>query len=159
MKIHDSVILMADDDADDYYLTRDALEAAGCTKNFLQVSDGLELLDYLLNRGKYTDKQHYPSPDLILLDLNMPVMDGRQALTEIRARQDTRHIPIVVLTTSCVNEDVYQCYRLGANSFVRKPSDFDSLVSAMRHLVQYWFGMVELPGNAEPDPTACLKIS
>lgn len=144
-KTNSRLILMADDDPDDFHLTRDALEEAGSDKNFRLVSDGSELMDYLLGQGGYQDRRKNPLPDLILLDLNMPVMDGRQALTAIRARQDTRNIPVVVLTTSGTNEDVEHCYRLGANSYIRKPSDFDSLVSAMRHLLHYWFETVELP--------------
>ncbi len=145
MKAPNVVILMAEDDADDYYLTRDALEEVGFKKELRLVPNGLELLDYLMNRGKYSNRKQYPSPDLILLDLNMPIMDGRQALAEIRKCQDICHIPIVVLTTSSISEDIYQCYQMGANSYVRKPSDFESLVNAMRNLIYYWFATVELP--------------
>ena len=141
-------ILMVDDDPDDYYLTMDALEEAGNSNNFRLVSDGSEMMDYLLNKGKYADRQENPRPDLILLDLNMPGMDGRQALAEIRSCGDIQNIPVVILTTSCTEEEIDECYRVGANSFIRKPSEYDSLVMAMRHLMDYWFNTVELPNGS-----------
>ncbi|MFZ7111031.1 MAG: response regulator [Desulfatiglandales bacterium] len=141
-------ILMVDDDPDDYYLTRDALGEAGSEYILRLVSDGSEMLDYLLNRGNYADRQENPTPDLILLDLNMPRMDGHQALSEIRSCEHTKNVPVVIFTTSCNEEDINGCYRAGANSFLHKPSDYDSLVMAMRHLMDYWFNTVELPNGS-----------
>jgi CheY-like chemotaxis protein len=144
-------ILLADDDADDRMLTKDALAESRLANDLRFVEDGEELLDYLLKRGKYADADA-PRPGLILLDLNMPRKDGREALREIKADPTLRQIPIVVLTTSKAEEDIYRTYDLGVNSFITKPVTFDGLVTVMRALGRYWFEIVELPapGNARP---------
>jgi CheY-like chemotaxis protein len=111
------------------------------------VEDGDELLDYLYHRGKYADAGSSPSPGLILLDLNMPRKDGREALREIKADPDLRRIPVVVLTTSKAEEDIYRTYDLGANSFITKPVSFEGLVAVMRDIGRYWIEIVELPPN------------
>ena len=140
-----NVILMADDDDDDRLLTRDAVAEAGLAGDLHFVANGEELLDYLCRRGKYQDPASSPRPGLILLDLNMPLKDGREALREIRADPELRRIPVVVLTTSKADTDVGAIYDLGANSFISKPFQFEALVGVMRSLSQYWFGTVELP--------------
>jgi len=139
------VILMADDDDDDRLLTRDAVAEAGLDGDVRFVENGEELLDYLCRRGKYHSPAAAPRPGLILLDLNMPLKDGREALREIRADPELRRIPVVVLTTSKADTDVGAIYELGANSFISKPFQFEALVSVMKMLGQYWFKTVELP--------------
>jgi two-component system, response regulator len=139
------VILMADDDADDRMLTRDALLESRLGNPFREVEDGQELMDYLRRTGKYATTDA-PRPGLILLDLNMPRMDGRQALEQIKKDPNLRHIPVVMLTTSKMDEDILSSYGLGANSFITKPVTFDRLVEIVRTLGSYWFDIVELPG-------------
>ena len=138
-------LLMADDDEDDRMLTRDALNEAKLANDFRFVEDGEELLDYLHQRGKYEDPAVSPRPGLILLDLNMPKKDGREALKEIKADPRLRQIPVVILTTSQAEEDVLRTYDLGASSFIIKPVTFEGLVDAMKALARYWFEIVELP--------------
>lgn len=138
-------ILIADDDPEDRMLIRDAL-LENRLKNKLQfVEDGEQLMDYLNQRGAYADKEKFPKPGLILLDLNMPRKDGREALSEIKASPDLRTIPIVILTTSKAEEDILKTYNLGVSSFITKPVNFDSLVCIMQTLKKYWFEIVELP--------------
>ena len=139
------VILMADDDADDRLLARDALAECKLPGELHFVEDGEELLDYLHRRGKFTQMANSPRPGLILLDLNMPKKDGREALREIKSNPELRKIPVVVLTTSKADIDIAQIYDLGANSFITKPVTFDSLVKVMRILGDYWCDIVELP--------------
>lgn len=136
------MILMADDDADDRILTKEALEESRVLNELRFVEDGEELMDYLKKRGKYTDA---PRPGLILLDLNMPRKDGREALKEIKADPDLRRIPVVVMTTSKAEEDIFRSYDLGASSFITKPVTFDRLVELMKALGRYWVEFVELP--------------
>ena len=139
-------ILLADDDPDDRMLAKDALAESRLANDLRFVEDGEELLDYLYQRGKYTGEEGCcPRPGLILLDLNMPKKDGREALKEIKADPSLRHIPIVVLTTSKAEEDIYRSYNLGVNSFITKPVTFEGLVEAMKHLKQYWIEIVKLP--------------
>ena len=136
--------LLADDDSDDRMLARDALAESRLANDLRFVQDGEELMDYLYRRNKYSNEEA-PRPGLILLDLNMPRKDGREALREIKSDPNLRHIPIVVLTTSKAEEDIYRTYDLGVNSFITKPVTFDGLVSVMRGLGRYWFEIVELP--------------
>lgn len=136
-------IVIADDDADDRYLAKEALEESRLANTLHFVENGEELLDYLHHRGKYSHLTEYPG--LILLDLNMPRMDGREALREIKSDERLRQIPIVILTTSKSEEDIIRSYRLGVNSFITKPVSFEGLVEVMRTLQKYWFEIVELP--------------
>ena len=138
-------ILMADDDDEDYMLTVDAFHEARISNPMYRVKNGEELMEYLLLKGKYPSREEAPLPSLILLDLNMPRKDGREALQEILAHVDLRRIPIVVMTTSDAKEDISQCYEIGANSYIVKPVTYEGLVKAMRLLGQYWLEMVELP--------------
>lgn len=135
-------ILIADDDEDDCLNTREAFGRNRLANELHFVGDGVELLDYLHQRGNYTDAT---SPGLILLDLNMPRMDGREALREIKADPRLRRIPIVVLTTSSTEEDILRTYDLGANSFITKPVTFGALVRTIGQLWTYWLQLVELP--------------
>lgn len=138
-------ILMADDDADDRLLTKDAMRDARVVNDLRFVVDGQELMDYLYRRGRYAEPSSAPRPGLILLDLNMPKKDGREALKEIKADSDLRRIPVVVLTTSKAEEDIYRSYDLGASSFITKPVTFEGLVDLMKTMGQYWIEFVELP--------------
>jgi len=142
-------ILMADDDADDRMLAEDAMKESRLGNTFRTVEDGQELMDYLTRRGKYAHG-NAPRPGLILLDLNMPRMDGREALAQIKSDPDLRCIPVVILTTSKTEEDVLRSYNLGANSFISKPVTFDRLVDIVRTLGDYWLRVVELPVGAHP---------
>jgi CheY-like chemotaxis protein len=142
------VILLADDDEDDRLLTTDALRAAKVANELKTVCDGEELLDYLHHRGKYAPPAVSPRPGLILLDLNMPRKDGREALREIKADPNLRSIPVVILTTSRTEDEINHTYDLGANSFMAKPVTFESLVQAMAIVTNYWFQIVELPNGA-----------
>jgi CheY-like chemotaxis protein len=138
------VILMADDDDDDFVLTEKALKESKLLNTLIRVKDGEELLEYLKGDGEYTDKQTI-RPGVILLDLNMPRKDGREALREIKSDEKLRDIPVVVFTTSKAEEDIYRSYQLGVNSFITKPVTFDNLISVMQTLGKYWFEIVELP--------------
>ena len=138
-------ILMADDDDEDYMLTAEALREARILNPLYRVKDGEELMEYLLLKGKYSSRADAPLPSLILLDLNMPKKDGREALKEIEDHAELRKIPVVVLTTSEAKGDISQCYEIGANSYITKPVTFDGLVKTLKTLAQYWFEIVELP--------------
>jgi CheY-like chemotaxis protein len=144
-------LLMADDDEDDRLLTKVALERSRLANELRFVEDGEELMDYLHRRGRYEDPASSPRPGLILLDLNMPRKDGREALREIKADPALRRIPVVVMTTSQAEQDVVRSYDLGANSYVTKPVTMDSLVEVLQALGRYWFEIVELPGNGASD--------
>ena len=139
------VILIADDDDDDRMLACDALAESRLANKVYCVTDGEDLMDYLQRRGKYTPPAEAPRPGLILLDLNMPKKDGREALREIKADPHLRQIPVVVLTTSKAEEDILRSYDTGASSFISKPMTFAGLVDLMKGLGQYWFEMVDLP--------------
>lgn len=141
-------ILIADDDPDDRLLTREALLQSSVPSRISFVEDGEELLDYLLCRGKFKNNTD-PPPDLVLLDLNMPKKSGVEALQEIKSDQTLRHIPIVVLTTSKEEEDIYRTYDLGVNSFITKPVTYESLINTMRILGKYWFEVVQLPSERQ----------
>ncbi len=140
-------ILMADDDADDRYLTRTAFEQTNLDCQLFFVEDGSEVFDFLNGSGKYRDRSGC-LPNLILLDLNMPKKDGKQVLHEIKGAPAFRHIPVIIFTTSRSPEDVRQMYQLGASSFITKPSSFDQLVEVVRHIGRYW---LQRPGSA-PGP-------
>jgi CheY-like chemotaxis protein len=144
-------ILLADDDEDDQQLIRDALQDARLTNQIRCVQDGQELLDYLRRQGPYADPSvDAPLPGVILLDLNMPRKDGREALAEIKTDPQLRRIPVVVLTTSEDEADVVRSYDLGVNSFITKPVTFAGLVEALKTWQDYWLELVELPGDSLP---------
>ncbi len=139
------IILIAEDDEEDRMLAREALAESRLANDLYFVEDGEELMDYLYRRGRYADPATSPAPGLILLDLNMPRKSGREALAEIKGDPQLRHIPVVVLTTSKAEADVYRSYDLGANSYIVKPVSFPGLVEVMMTLEKYWFEIVELP--------------
>ena len=138
-------ILMADDDADDRLLTQEALEESRLVNDLHFVEDGEQLMNYLQRRDSFQHLDSTPLPGLILLDLNMPKKDGREALEEIKADPHLRRIPIVVLTTSKGEEDIYRSYDLGASSYITKPVTFAALVKVIQAIGKYWFELVELP--------------
>jgi CheY-like chemotaxis protein len=138
-------ILLADDDPDDRMLAKEAFVESRLRNKLETVEDGEELMDYLQGRGDYSGSNKKAKPDLILLDLNMPRKDGREALREIKSSPELRRIPIVVLTTSKADEDVIRTYDLGVNSFITKPVTFEALVDVLTALGRYWFEIVELP--------------
>ena len=139
------IVLLADDDEDDRMMAAEALREAGVTNKLQFVTDGEDLMEYLYHRGRYAPPAHSPRPGLLLLDLNMPKKDGREALREMKASPAFRSIPVVVLTTSKTEEDIEQIYSLGANSFIAKPVSFEDLVQAMKVIGEYWFQIVRLP--------------
>ncbi len=142
-------ILMADDDDDDRLMTKEAFAESHLANDLRFVVDGVELMDYLKRRGKYSDPATSPRPGLILLDLNMPKKDGREALEEIKQDAELRSIPVVVLTTSKEEEDIQRSYQLHVNSYITKPVTFDALVAVVRALGKYWLEIVELPKNGD----------
>jgi len=139
------LILLADDDADDRLLVQDALRDGGYGGALSCVENGEEVLDYILCRGKYSSRPERSRPDLILLDLNMPRMNGKEVLRAMKSDAKLRQIPVVVFTTSQADTDVASVYELGANSFVSKPAAYEALVELMRSLQRYWFNVVQLP--------------
>jgi len=149
MQVKPITILIADDDEDDRLLAEDALRENRLVNDLRFVEDGEELMDYLKQRGKFSDPNQAPKPGLILLDLNMPRKDGREALEEIKSDEQLRRIPVVILTTSKAEEDILNTYDLGVNSFITKPVTFDGLVELMQLLGRYWFEIVELPGSSD----------
>lgn len=138
-------ILVADDDPDDRQMLKEALDENRLSNDLHFVSDGEELMDYLNRRNKFENAKDSPLPGLILLDLNMPRKDGRECLNEIKTDARFKAIPVIVLTTSKAEEDIYRSYNLGVNSFVTKPVTFASLVDVTRDLGRYWLELVELP--------------
>jgi CheY-like chemotaxis protein len=154
-------ILLAEDDPGDQELTRRALACDVERVELRIVRDGKEALDYLLRRDQYSDPSTSPRPDLILLDLNMPRLNGRQVLEQLRERSDLVCIPVVVLTTSSHEEDVSRCYALGCNSFISKPVAIEPFVEVIRDLRHYWFEVVALPPSHTQGalPMQAMRVS
>ena len=142
-------ILMADDDPDDRELTREAFVESKIANDLRFVEDGEELLDYLHRRGKYVDPATSPCPSIILLDLNMPRMDGREALRELKSVPRFRPIRVIIMTTSKAEEDILRAYDLSAASYITKPVTFAGLIEVIKALGKYWLEIVELPDNGD----------
>jgi CheY-like chemotaxis protein len=140
-----ALILLVEDDPEDQELTRRALRASKLRNRLVAVNDGEEALDYLYRRGPYADPYASPRPDLILLDLNMPKVDGRAVLERVKQDPELRRIPVVVLTTSSQEEDILRSYDLGVNSYVTKPVRMEGFIKAVQDLEHYWFDLVVLP--------------
>jgi CheY-like chemotaxis protein len=140
-------ILMVDDDKDDQLLVGKALKENGVHNPFRCLMDGDEMLDYLKRKGKFTGSAVAPRPCLILLDLNMPRMDGRKALLFLKADPELKKIPVIILSTSKAEEDVLRSYNVGANSYITKPNDFNGLISIAESLKKYWLEIVDLPSG------------
>ena len=144
-----AVILLAEDDPGDQELTQRALEQSRIRNELYIVQDGEEALDYLLRRGKYEDPASSPKPDLMLLDLNMPKVDGKRVLEQMRADPNLRRVPVVALTTSRQEQDIITTYDLGVNSYIVKPVNMDQFITAIKVLKDYWFQIVVLPPRGE----------
>ena len=142
-------ILMADDDEDDRRLTQEALAESRLLNQMRFVVNGEEVMDYLRREGKFAPPADAPRPGLLLLDLNMPRKDGRSVLKEIKSDPELRTLPVVVLTTSKADEDVFKSYDLGVNSYIVKPVTFEALVDILQTLEKYWFQIVQLPPTKE----------
>jgi two-component system response regulator len=140
-------ILMADDDEDDRNMTKEAFEESRIGNDLRFVVDGEDLMDYLKRRGRYEDPASSPRPGLILLDLNMPRKDGREALAEIKGDPALKQIRVIIMTTSKAEEDIHRTYDLSAASYITKPVTFEGLVDVIRTLGKYWLEIVELPNN------------
>lgn len=140
-------ILMADDDADDRLMTKEAFEESRLANDLRFVENGVELMEYLQRRGKYADPASSPRPGLILLDLNMPKKDGREALREIKADPSLKSIRVVILTTSKAEEDIFRTYDLSAASYITKPVTFAGMAEIIKTVGKYWLEIVELPGE------------
>lgn len=139
------IILVADDNKEDYMLAKEAFKEVGISDLLLWVKNGEELMEYLLLKGKYKNSKDAPAPSVILLDLNMPKKDGRETLKEIKGHQTLRKIPVIIFTVSGAEEDINYCYKTGANSYVRKPINFNQLVDIFGTIKKYWLETVELP--------------
>ena len=140
-------ILLVEDTPEDAEATLRAFKKAGMANPIFHCTDGDDALDYLRQRGKY-DAQKAPRPGMILLDLNMPGTDGREVLSEIKADEKLRQIPVIVLTTSADERDIQSCYRDGANSYIQKPVDMKGFLESIQRLVDYWYHIVLLPKTA-----------
>lgn len=145
MEVLNNNILLVEDSDEDYYITCRAFKKSGLGNNILRCVDGEDALDYLNRRGKYQDKKKYPWPNMILLDLNLPKKDGREVLQIIKTEPSLKEIPVIVLTTSSNEKDIAQCYLNGANSYIKKPVDFENFMKAVQTLKDYWFEIVVLP--------------
>lgn len=143
---------MAEDDADDREMTKEAFEESHLLNDLRFVEDGVELMNYLQRQGKYSDPATSPRPGLILLDLNMPKKDGREALREIKADANLKSIRVVILTTSKAEEDIFRSYDLSAASYITKPVTFTGLADVIKTLGKYWLEIVELPNGHNGDP-------
>ena len=141
-------ILLVEDTPEDAEATLRAFKKAGMANPIYHCQDGDDALDYLRNQGKYTDPAKAPRPGMILLDLNMPGTDGREVLSEIKADENLRQIPVIVLTTSADERDIQSCYRDGANSYIQKPVDLKGFLESIQRLVDYWYHIVLLPKGA-----------
>ncbi|MBC8111865.1 MAG: response regulator [Verrucomicrobia bacterium] len=138
---------MADDDADDRMLTLAAFEDNNILHPLFFVEDGVDLMDYLLRTGRYTGKEQIPTHSLILLDLNMPKKDGRQALKEIKSNDNLKSIPIIILTTSKAEKDILETYTLGANCYITKPVSFEGLMEVTQHISKFWLEIATIPNS------------
>ena len=133
-----TIIIMADDDPDDYYLMKKALSETGIQGKLFQLFDGVELMDYLLYKGKYIDSEKAPRPKLILLDLNMPKMNGNEVLKKIKAMDKIKDIPVIIFTTSKEDKNIQQCYQDGADEYIIKPSDYKGLLHVAHSIRKNW---------------------
>ena len=150
---NDVILLMVDDDQDDCMMTQRALRGTPLEHSLRFAEDGADLMDYLNKRGRYSEPGSSPCPDLILLDLNMPRMNGLEALRELKSNPAFRSIPVVVMTTSKGQEDVLAAYELGANAFVTKPVIFSALREVMQKLGEFWFDIAKRPHHGHSNST------
>jgi two-component system response regulator len=139
-------ILLVEDNLDDYEATLRSLKKSDITNPVHWCKGGQEALDYLNRAGRYTDDGAIRLPNLILLDLNMPGLDGRQVLERIKNDEKLKSIPVIILTTSSDSKDIERCYHTGASTYIQKPVKFDGLTETFRTMRDYWFGVALLPG-------------
>ena len=145
--MNNNLILLVEDNPDDEELTLRALKKNNIGNNLVVVRDGAEALDFLYCSGAYADRDPRELPQVVLLDLKLPKVDGMEVLARIRAEQSTRFLPVVVLTSSREEQDLIKSYQLGANSYVRKPVDFTQFIEAVRQLGLYWLVLNEIPSG------------
>ena len=138
-------ILIVEDSDDDYMATVRAFKKANIVNPVQRCTNGDQAIDYLLQRGEFTDPDKAPRPNIILLDLNLPGTDGREVLRKIKADPKLQKIPVIVLTTSNAEQDIEQCYAAGANSYVQKPVDLVGFIQSIARLTDYWFNVSLLP--------------
>lgn len=141
------LILIADDDEDDRMFTNEAFDENFEQNQIRFVNDGVELLDYLRRKNKYSNPASSPRPSIILLDLNMPKMEGREALREIKSDPKLRIIPVIILTTSKAEQDIVKTYDFGGNCFITKTVTFMAFLEVTRTLEHYWFDIIKLPNH------------
>jgi DNA-binding response OmpR family regulator len=144
-----AMILLIEDDKGDQELIRRALEKGKIRNDLFILEDGEQALDYLLRRGRYSDPALSPRPDLVLLDLNLPKIDGRKVLEEIRSTDELKRLVVVIMTTSKEEEDIVRSYEIGVNSYITKPPDFQQFVKVVQEVGHYWFQVVVLPPKEE----------
>jgi CheY-like chemotaxis protein len=142
-------ILLVEDNQDDYEATVRSLKKNHFLNPVVWCKNGQSALDYLLKEGDYAHSEDVKRPDLVLLDLNMPGVDGRTVLKRMKAREDLRSIPVVILTTSKDSQDIESCYEMGASTYIQKPVSFEGLTEAIRTMKDYWFGVAILPKHVE----------
>lgn len=141
------IILMVDDDPEDVFLTEHAFRKGKLANDFRSVSNGQEMLDYLRNEGEFTDPVAHPRPHIVLLDINMPVMNGFDALTEVRKDDRISDVPIVIMTTSREHVDISRGYASGASSYIAKPVTPQAMVEVVQAIEDYWMKIVQIPGR------------
>lgn len=144
---HLGPILIVEDDPEDRMLAEDAINESQPTFPVRFLEDGEQLLAYLQHKGKYQEEDSNPPPGVIVMDLNMPRLDGREALAQIKAHPVFKSIPVIILTTSDNTQDIENCYSLGANSYITKPRNYRELVKIMEMIKNYWYNLNELPGK------------
>jgi CheY-like chemotaxis protein len=144
-------ILLAEDDPDDIYLISEAIDESGLHAHLVVVENGVELLDYLCQRGRFSQDPEWQFPDLVLLDLNMPLINGREALAAMKSDSAIRSVPVVVLTTSNAQVDLEQSYDQGASGFITKPAGFSSLRDIIGQIGSYWLQTVSLPEKTDQE--------
>ncbi|OPY28716.1 MAG: transcriptional regulator NarL [Methanobacterium sp. PtaU1.Bin242] len=145
---HDIEILLVEDNPDDVLLTEEVLTEAKVKNHLHVVENGEEALDYLYQKGDY---ENVNRPDLILLDLNLPGKDGREVLVEVKENEDLKRIPVVILTTSRAEEDIFKMYQHHANAYITKPVDFDQFIKVVQTIEDFWLTIVRLPNGAPED--------
>ena len=141
----EKVLLIVEDSDEDFYTTKRALKKSGLANNIHRCKDGQEALNYLFHKAGYSDHTKYPTPNLILLDLNLPKVSGKQVLESLKAHQELKKIPVVVLTTSNDERDIEECYSNGVNSYMQKPVDIEKFMESIQRLKDFWFEIVLLP--------------